>query len=310
MGVEIALESLFDAIHRRGLAENTRAAYERTWRRLLAFAQSEDGVEGLTPELALRFWDHYTGRVKAPTQLQMRAAIDFAYREWGLPNPFAEIPRPRHDIEQTPIRYLLAHQVAALLGTMGSEATYYGTMAHTIAVTMFFTASRFAEIAGLDRGEVQMSAAGEPMAVRVRQKGGRHRDKPLPGTAAETLAGWVRLLDAVKGARILSKGGLEFARSTRLFPAMGGRPYSNDAFNRRLASACRRAGVPEISSHGLRHSAATIALNDRRRSIREVQELLGHRSINTTARYTHVMGESLREVAEGMARAVGMGGAE
>jgi site-specific recombinase XerD len=72
--------------------------------------------------------------------------------------------------------------------------------------------------------------------------------------------------------------------------------FSNQAFNRHLAAACRASGVDVITAHGLRHSAANLLLNERGRNIRELQELLGHRSLATTARYTHIDRERLRRV--------------
>jgi len=52
---------------------------------------------------------------------------------------------------------------------------------------------------------------------------------------------------------------------------------------------------PELSTHSIRHSTATHLLENGA-SVRHVQELLGHRNIESTVRYTHVMTDSLGKV--------------
>ena len=97
----------------------------------------------------------------------------------------------------------------------------------------------------------------------------------------------------MKGVR-LRTGGIDFAGSALVFPGRDGAPFSNKAFNVRLKLACERARVPVISAHPLRHTAATLLLNERGANLRDVQALLGHKSIATTARYTHIDSERLR----------------
>ena len=109
------------------------------------------------------------------------------------------------------------------------------------------------------------------------------------------LGEWFAFLESVKLVR-LRGGGVNFAGSALVFPGRDGAPFSNKAFNARIKLACQRARVPVISAHPLRHTAATLLLNERGANLRDVQALLGHKSIATTARYTHVDSERLRTV--------------
>lgn len=67
----------------------------------------------------------------------------------------------------------------------------------------------------------------------------------------------------------------------------------------------KRSGLPTVTLHGLRHSFATIALNERRQPISQVSARLGHKDVKVTlAIYTHALDEQDEAVALDFAGAV------
>lgn len=79
-------------------------------------------------------------------------------------------------------------------------------------------------------------------------------------------------------------------------PTKGGHLRST-SISERFRILLREFGMdkPEISTHSIRHSTATHLLENGA-SVRHVQELLGHRNIESTVRYTHVMTDGLVKV--------------
>jgi integrase/recombinase XerC len=69
------------------------------------------------------------------------------------------------------------------------------------------------------------------------------------------------------------------------------------SIGRRFSDLLKKHGMKrdDLSAHSIRHTSASVLL-DRGAGIRDVQELLGHRNLETTARYTHVQGERLVKI--------------
>ena len=146
---------------------------------------------------------------------------------------------------------------------------------------LYATGIRVGELVGLDVDDVDR----DRNVVRVLGKGRKERSVPFGRPAARALDFWVR-----QGRPQLVVDGAGAA----LFLGARGRRIDQRAVrtlvHRRIAEV---PGAPDIGPHGLRHSAATHLLEGGA-DLRSVQELLGHASLATTQRYTHVTTDRLR----------------
>ena len=88
-----------------------------------------------------------------------------------------------------------------------------------------------------------------------------------------------------------------------IFVGEGVNPLTVETVNKCLKGACIKAGVPAITSHGLRHTHASVLLHNNL-DMHYVSERLGHKSQFTTASiYAHVIKEA-REKGDQQAAAI------
>lgn len=130
----------------------------------------------------------------------------------------------------------------------------------------------------------------ELLALRIERIDWERREAVVMGKGAkerivffgeDTKAAWLK----AKGERV----------SGWLFPGRKGKHLSGDYLELHIEQAAARAGINYFTPHKLRHAYAT-GLLERGADIRYVQELMGHASIVTTQRYTHVSRPKLREI--------------
>ncbi|MEV6690649.1 tyrosine recombinase XerC [Micromonospora sp. NPDC051196] len=145
---------------------------------------------------------------------------------------------------------------------------------------LYGTGVRVSEACGIDLADVDHGRR----VVRVWGKGGRERSVPYGLPAQRALDEWLR-----RGRSVLA---VPDSRDALLLGARGGRLNPTTA-RRIVAAYAQAAGLPRISPHGLRHSAATHLLEGGA-DLRAVQELLGHSSLASTQVYTHVSVDRLR----------------
>ena len=298
IGEDSILERVTAAAEERHLSHNSLIAYRRTWLKIIAWAAAEGLVlETFPAERVGEFYEETTGGRSASHHLQVKAALALLYHVLGSPNPFAKCLAPKFAPEKTELRYHTSSQMGQLLRELREDkASYFGHLTYHLATALFFTGCRYHEWALLTIDRLVREPEGVIIAARLQVKGGSFRDLPLTTELSDSLEEWFAFLESVKGVRLRWGGGIDFAGSALVFPGRDGAPFSNKAFNARLKLACERARVPVISAHPLRHTAATLLLNERGANLRDVQALLGHKSIATTARYTHVDSQRLRTV--------------
>jgi integrase/recombinase XerC len=207
-----------------------------------------------------------------------RTFCTWAYREKLVPTDVGQrLASPKAHRELPGV--LRADQAAALVtGPAVDDAV--GIRDRLVLELLYATGIRVGELCGLDLADVDRSRR----VVRVLGKGAKERTVPYGVPAETALDGYLR------HARPALAG--PDSGNALLLGARGGR-LGATAVRRIVTAAATGAGLPHLSPHGLRHSAAT-HLVEGGADLRTVQELLGHASLSSTQIYTHVSVDRLR----------------
>jgi integrase/recombinase XerC len=216
----------------------------------------------------------------ARTSLSRKAAAVRTFYAWAAgrgvvaSNPAALLRRPA---AQSRLPGVLKPSEAELLATAPSPQDAVGLRDRAVLELLYGSGLRVAELCGLSVQDVDPDG----QRVRVLGKGGKERVVPVGDFAAAALRAY---LDRAR-ASFLPDG-----------PSDDGPLFLNRR-RKRLGTRDARAmveryvrgtlGGRRVSPHTLRHSFATHLLEGGA-DIRAVQELLGHSSLATTQRYTHV----------------------
>ncbi len=168
----------------------------------------------------------------------------------------------------------------ALLTTSTSSRPELDARDRALFELTYGSGLRVSELTSLNLDDVDLAAG----TVRVMGKGRKQRIVPLTDLAAGAISDYLDLRPRLDPKSDSVMALFLGHRGTRLTPR--GVRYLLD---RRLL----KAGVPRrMGPHGLRHSVATHLLASGA-GLRVIQEMLGHESVRTTQRYTHVGIEEL-----------------
>jgi integrase/recombinase XerC len=215
--------------------------------------------------------------------VQRRLFAIKAYFHWrelaaGKPNPAYAMRSPK--VEKRLPQVLGERDTVALVEADDSMNSRARLRDRAILEVLYSAGLRVSELTGLDWRDIDEELG----LVMIRSgKGNKDRLVPIGEPALDALRAW----RVATGARLADCPVITSLRGTRL---------TTRAVQKIVARRLVPAGIKmPITPHGLRHSFATHMLNAGA-DLRSIQEMLGHSSLTTTQRYTHVSVRHLKEV--------------
>jgi integrase/recombinase XerC len=273
----------------RGASAHTLRGYATDlaeFRRFLRSARVGDWANVDARSLrAYLAWLHGRGLARTSIARKLaavRSCFRFLTRRGVLPaNPARHVRTPR--LGRRLPSFLPKDESKDLLDA-GFEDTDTGRRDRALLELLYACGLRVAECCGLDLEDVDRRHG----TVRVLGKGNRERMVPV---GDEALAALDRYLEG----RVASPGGRKGAAGP-LFRNPRGQRLTTRSVHRIVGRRARAAGIARrVTPHTLRHTFATHLLGEGA-DLRVIQELLGHRRLSTTQRYTHVSPEHLMKV--------------
>jgi site-specific recombinase XerD len=276
----------------RGLSSHTTSAYRRDLTHLATFlARLGSSLETATYPQLRRFLANQMTLGYARASVARRVASIHTFFRWAAArgvvprDPAALLGRPKV-VSRLPA-VLRPAEAAVLLDAPDADGAWeprrraLALRDRAVLELMYGSGLRVAEVAALTLDRVDLDRG----RVLVIGKGSKERDLPLSEPAVDALRAYL-----AEGRHRLSGAG-----SAAVFFNRKGKPLGT----RDIRSLVGRYGGRTLSGrrvtpHTLRHSFATHLLEGGA-DIRAVQELLGHASVATTQRYTHVSRSRLFE---------------
>ena len=195
-------------------------------------------------------------------------------------NPAEHVMTPKQD-KTIPV-YLSVDEMFRLLDSIQTD-TLLDLRNRAIFETLYTSGIRVSELTQMNLSDVDFEAA----VIRVLGKGNQQRMVPVGQKALTAIKVYRR--------RLQKQIGLETATNGPLFLNRFNKRLTPRSVARILKKLVAAVGLlTPVSPHALRHTFATHML-DAGVDLRAVQELLGHKSLSTTQKYTHVSIDHLME---------------
>lgn len=271
--------------HERRLSAHTVAAYGSDLDQLAGFVREKlerDPGPDDVDKLVLRGWLGELSRTRSPVSIARKVASVRSFFRWlcreGLVagNPADQVATPK--VRRKLPAFLSVDAAAQVMAAPPAGGSPEAARDRLMLELLYGSGLRVSELAGLDVGSLSF----ERDELRVLGKGRKERVVPLGGEARRAALEYLEL----RGELRHPKTGAQDAQAlllTRRGTRLGVRRVQL-LVQRYGATA---AGRPDLHPHALRHTCATHMLEGGA-DLRAIQEMLGHQSLSTTQRYTHL----------------------
>lgn len=266
----------------KGLSANTISAYQNDVKKFIHFlnAQSILDMTYVEEKHLLKFFEELQAKKYASssigrTSIALKVFFQFLKRENVIKrNPSEYLASPK--MWQLIPEVLSSNEIERLMNAP-DLSTLQGCRDKAILELLYSSGLRVSELCHVNLYAI------EENCIRVRGKGNKERLIPV---GKQALAAIDDYLNRFRDSQMSM-------REQTLFVGSRGRPLSRIDIWRMIKAYALSAGIlKNISPHTLRHSFATHLL-DHGADLRVIQELLGHSSISSTDRYTHISSSKL-----------------
>ncbi len=264
----------------KNVSPHTERSYRSDLEQFAAFLGNQDPA-GITHQDLRRYLAHLISRRTSKASLarklsSLRSFFKFLYRRGLVTNDPARLVATPKQERRLPV-VLTVDDTLRLLEAPATDAPD-PLRDRAVLETLYSTGIRASELVGIDRQDIDHSER----LLRVRGKGRKERIVPVGQTAIDAID---RYCAAKKSA----------AGEQAVFTGPSGKRLTARSVQRILEKYRKILGLSQKASpHALRHSYATHLLESGA-DLRSIQELLGHASLSTTQKYTHLNLDSLME---------------
>ncbi len=293
-----AIRAFLDVLAvQEGASPQTIRAYASDLAQFQAFAQAALkprgalALESVEPALIREFLAARDRQGEKKTSLArklacLRSFFRYLVRVGGLEvNPAEDVRAPK--LPKHLPQVLTKDDAGALMEFPDGEVRE-GLRDRAILETLYSTGARVSELVGMNCEDINRSEG----LVRVRGKGRKERVIPLGNRALEAIDAYHAQASA---AAVLPSSARRSPNPVAVFRNRRGGRLTTRTIARIVAKYSQQLTGGVIHPHTLRHSFATHLL-DEGADLRAIQEMLGHVSLSTTQKYTHLATDQLLAV--------------